>query len=62
MVKPYTVIIMKIINVDIMQDTSEIVHYDEMGIPLYVRIGELSFIRGKRLCVTGMRIWSSYVF
>lgn len=24
---------MKIINVDIMQDTSEIVHYDEMGIP-----------------------------
>lgn len=53
---------MKIINVDIMQDTSEIVHYDEMGIPLYVRIGELSFYPGKRLCVTGMRIWSSYVF
>lgn len=42
---------MKIINVDIMQDTSEIVHYDEMGIPLYVRIGELSFYPGKKaLC------------
>ena len=34
-----------------MQDTSEIVHYDEMGIPLYIRIGELSFYPGKKaLC------------
>ena len=42
---------MKIINVDIMQDTSEIVHYDEMGITLYIRIGELSYYPGKKaLC------------
>ena len=53
---------MKIINVDIMQDTSEIVHYDEMGIPFTSESGSYLFIRGKRLCVTGMRIWSSYVF
>lgn len=30
------------INVDIMQDSSEIVHYDRPGIPLYIRLGCLS--------------------
>ncbi|MBQ7432257.1 MAG: AraC family transcriptional regulator [Lachnospiraceae bacterium] len=30
------------VNVDVMPDASEIVHYDEVGIPLYIRKGILS--------------------
>ena len=38
------------INVDIMQDASEIVRYDETGIPLYIRTG--------KHCATGTMIWN----
>ena len=39
------------INVDIMQDASEIVRYDETGIPLYIQTGELSrYPDRKALC------------
>lgn len=39
------------VDVDVMQDASEIVHYDEMGIPLYVRRGKLSVYPNMRaLC------------
>lgn len=42
---------MEKIDVEIMQDASEIVHYDATGIPLYIRVGELSFYPGKKaLC------------
>lgn len=30
------------IDLEIMKDASEIVHYDEMGIPIYIRRGVLS--------------------
>lgn len=39
------------IDVDVMQDASEIVHYDEIGIPLYIRRGQLSVYPAMRaLC------------
>ena len=39
------------INVDVMQDASEIVRYDETGIPLYIQTGELSrYPDRKALC------------
>ena len=39
------------INIDIMQDASEIVHYDTLGIPLYMRQGDLTEYPGMRaLC------------
>ena len=39
------------VNVDIMQDASEVVHYDKAGIPLYIRQGLLSYYPEKRaLC------------
>lgn len=38
-------------NVDVMQDASEIVHYDKPGIPLYIRFGKLSYYPNmKALC------------
>ena len=39
------------IDVDIMQDASEIVHYDIMGTPIYIRKGLLSLYPDMRaLC------------
>lgn len=32
----------KVIRTDVMQDASEIVHYDQIGLPLYIRKGRLS--------------------
>lgn len=39
------------IDVDVMQDASEIVHYDETEIPIYIRLGALSYYPDmKALC------------
>ena len=42
------------VNVDIMDDASEVVHYDKPGIPLYIRRGALRC----RPFAIGIRIWS----
>lgn len=60
-------------DVDVMQDASEIVHYDKLGIPLYIRFGKLSYYPNmKALChwhediefiyilTRKMKIWSTY--
>ena len=46
------------INVDIMQDASEIVRYDETGIPLYIQTGELSRYPDRKHCATGTMTWN----
>lgn len=39
------------IDIDIMQDASEIIHYDRPGIPLYIHTSSLSSYRDMRaLC------------
>jgi len=39
------------VHLSVMQDSSEIVHYDTMGIPLYIRMGQLSdFPKYRAIC------------
>lgn len=47
-------------NYKVMQDASEIVRYDEVGIPLYIREGLLSSYPDHRALATGMRISNGY--
>lgn len=44
----------------VMQDASEIVRYDQVGIPLYIREGLLSSYPDHRRSATGMRISNGY--